>query len=502
MTKPRAFRLFGAAGPPITMTLVALGIALRVWHFGANYSLNHDDICLALNVIDRSARGLMHTLDFDQAAPLGFLWIEHAMVGLLGPGARALRLLPLLFGCVSVVLIARLAENLVPPFEAIAVVGFFSFSQALIESSIRVKPYSLDQLVTIMVVIACLPLMSDAVRPRQTFAAAAAGTIALWFSFPALFLLGGMGLAIVAAAIADRAGARMRRLLPVFGPWAISAAAALWFSMRPGLTNTNLVRVDSDFMFPLRLPARLVPWITEATLNLGSISTSVRLAPFAAVALLLAIALIIRRRDRLGCFLAAPLALCLAGAIAQKYPWLPRLLFFLVPLTLLITMREVGGMVRERSRTLRIVAASIAGLALIYSGASAVKNIVVEGNSFDDPRGAVAAIAADWQPGDRIYASGAAMPCLIYYRRILQAKGLDFVSSRKRKFVPNQVIRTVPLPKTDGRLWFMYFEPGERGFDRAILAKFDQPGTLISTSRHKHFVVALWDLRAKSKAPP
>ncbi len=311
MTKPRTCRLFGAAGPSATMTLVTLGIALRVWHFGANYSLNHDDICLALNLINRSARGLMHTLDFDQAAPLGFLWIEHAVVVLLGPGAWALRILPLLFGCVSVVLLARLARSLLPPFEAIAVVGFFSFSQALIESSIQVKPYSLDVLVTIILVGACLPLMRDAVRPRQTLIAVAAGTIALWFSFPALFLLGGMGLAIVAAAIAEQAGGRLRRLLPVFGTWAISAAAAYWFSMRPGLLDTNLVQMDFAYLFPLARPARIVPWMTEAAFNLGSISTSVRLAPFAAVALLVAIALMFRRRDRLGYFLAAPIGLCL-----------------------------------------------------------------------------------------------------------------------------------------------------------------------------------------------
>ncbi len=55
-----------------TLTLVAIGIALRVWDFRTNHSLNHDDICLALNVIGRSAGGLMHTLDFDQTAPLGF----------------------------------------------------------------------------------------------------------------------------------------------------------------------------------------------------------------------------------------------------------------------------------------------------------------------------------------------------------------------------------------------------------------------------------------------
>jgi len=51
---------------------VTLGVALRLAEYLANFSLNHDDICLALNVITRGARGLMHTLDFEQAAPLAF----------------------------------------------------------------------------------------------------------------------------------------------------------------------------------------------------------------------------------------------------------------------------------------------------------------------------------------------------------------------------------------------------------------------------------------------
>jgi hypothetical protein len=58
---------------PVLALLVALGIVLRLREFVLNFSLNHDDICLALNVMSRGPRGLTHSLDFDQAAPLGFL---------------------------------------------------------------------------------------------------------------------------------------------------------------------------------------------------------------------------------------------------------------------------------------------------------------------------------------------------------------------------------------------------------------------------------------------
>jgi len=484
------------------LAVVAIGIGLRFWDYFENYSLNHDDICLALNLIGRSAGGLTHTLDFDQAAPLGFLWIERAMVCLFGPGEMALRLLPFVFGCASVILLARLATMLLPPLEAIAVVGFFGFSQALIGSAIQVKPYSLDALATIVLVSVFLPLTRNSASRTETIAAAAPGAFAMWFSFPSLFVIGGIGAAAAIFAIVDREIVRFRRLLPVFCMWAVSAVCAYWISVRGGLLNGSLAHHDFVQMFPLRTPALIVPWMIEGVATLGSISTSVWLALLAAVALLFAVALMLWRRDRLSLLLAAPIALCFIASVAQKYPWIPRLLFFATPLTLMITACEVGCFVRERSNALRILAVSIACIALVYAGLSAFKNVVVNNRGFDDPRGAVEAIAQAWQPGDRIYASGPAMPCIIYYRKILHAEQLDFVSSRNPVYVPGHAERIVALPKTEGRLWFLYFAPNEKDFDRRILANFHQAGSLLSSSRYKNFIVALWDLTPASEPTP
>ena len=424
------------------------------------------------------------------------------MVRLFGPGEMALRLLPFVFGCTSVILLARLATMLLPPFEAIAVVGFFGFSQALIESSIQVKPYSLDTLATIVLVSVFLPLTRNSASRTQSIVAAAAGAFAMWFSFPSLFVLGGIGAATATFAIVDREAVRLRRLLPVFCAWSVSAVGVFWFSVRPGILNGSLAHHDFINMFPVHAPAFIVPWTIESVTTLGSISTSVWLAPLAAVALLFALALMLWRRDRLSLLLAAPIALCLIASVAQKYPWGPRLLFFATPLTLMITTREIGCFVRERSPALRILAVSVAGIALVYAGLSAFKNVVVNNRGFDDPRGAVAAIAKAWQPGDWIYASGPGMPCIIYYSKILHAEQLDFVSSRNPVYVPGQVARIVPLPKTKGRLWFLYFLPNEKDFDRRILANFHQGGSLISRARYKNFIVALWDLSPEAKPTP
>ena len=499
---PRAHFDYVALIPPAVITL---GIALRLSDYLQNYSLNHDDICLALNLIQRDAAGLMRTLDFDQAAPLGFLWMERLVVVAIGYHERALRLLPLLFGCAALPLMWRVSIELMPRFEAIVALGLLSFSQALIEAGLQIKPYSLDLLAALVILAVCLPLIGDTIERGRRIAAAVAGSLLIWFSFPAVFVLAGMGGVIVAIELFDYRVARLNRLLGVLVAWTISGALAYRVSMRPGLLNLRLARIDARHMFPLHTPQQWVSWLAEALNNLGSISTSVRLAPLMALAVLLAGAIACWRRDRAGMLLIAPIAVCLLAAIAGRYPWFPRRLFFAAPLTLIFTARELGQLVRDARPGLRLAVIFVVCAGLLYSGLSAFKNIVSPDAGFDDPRGAVAAIAKNWQAGDRIYASDAAVPVIIYYRLLLRdyygpmlrdGKTLDFVSSRNPADTAGEPEQIVPLPKRVGRLWFLYFQPDESGFDRRILGYFNQRGFLISESHYKHYTAALWNLQS------
>lgn len=485
----------------VVAVFVTLGVALRLAEYLANFSLNHDDICLALNVITRGARGLMHTLEFEQAAPLGFLWAERLAIVSLGDGQRALRLLPLVSGCLSVPCFWLLAARLTPPFEAIAATGFFAMSQTLIGASVGVKPYSLDVLIAILLIWLYLPIVAAEVDRAVSWTASLVGAVSLWISFPAIFVLGSIGIAIAAPGLQRARRAALFRHAPFLALWAASAGLAYWYSARPGLLNPRVVS-HRHYEFPLHDPHLMVVWVLEALQNLGSISTSVRLAPVAAIVFAISLGSAILRRSRTSIALAVPILLAFLASVLQRYPWIPRLIFFLVPLLLLLAALECGALMRSVGTRPRRVAALLIIIALAYSALSAVKNVLFEDPGFDDPRGAVASILAHWQPGDHIYASDAGLPPLIYYGSMLNSDSrLSFVSPRKPAYTPSGSARYVPLPTREGRLWFIYFVPNEIDYDQDVLSHFAERAELLERTQFKHYVVTLWLLSASASPP-
>src|SRR5689334_11792537 len=94
----------------LIVAFVALGIALRVAQYAAGRSLWIDEAWLALNLIEKPFSALTGRLDFNQAAPVGFLLVEGALAKLIGYGEKTLRLFPLLCGVASVPSFAWLAR--------------------------------------------------------------------------------------------------------------------------------------------------------------------------------------------------------------------------------------------------------------------------------------------------------------------------------------------------------------------------------------------------------
>src|SRR5918996_4581189 len=57
----------------VVPSLIALALALRLTYYLLNPSLSNDEAQLALNIMHRSYGDLFERLDFNQAAPPGFL---------------------------------------------------------------------------------------------------------------------------------------------------------------------------------------------------------------------------------------------------------------------------------------------------------------------------------------------------------------------------------------------------------------------------------------------
>src|SRR5579872_3546984 len=84
------------SGPRIWLAsillLVFLGVVCRVRLYAARISYWNDEAFVVLNVLDHRASELIGPLDYNQAAPPGFLWIERAAAVTLGTGEYSLRL--------------------------------------------------------------------------------------------------------------------------------------------------------------------------------------------------------------------------------------------------------------------------------------------------------------------------------------------------------------------------------------------------------------------------
>src|SRR5438067_1920310 len=83
------------------VAIIAIGAALRTKMFLGGRSLWLDEAMLALNLQRRSFAGLLRPLDFDQAAPIGYLWLVKIVMTCFGDGERALRTVSFIAGLVS-----------------------------------------------------------------------------------------------------------------------------------------------------------------------------------------------------------------------------------------------------------------------------------------------------------------------------------------------------------------------------------------------------------------
>jgi hypothetical protein len=455
---------------------VALGAAARIYQYASNFSLNHDDAALALNVMHRDIGQLSGRLDHSQLAPLGFLALERVIVVLLGASEWALRLPPFVASLAALGAFVYLAWDRLPRPEATLAIGFFAFSQAIAGAAIQVKHYSIDVLVAILLLIVCRPILEDDARPevRHRAAMALAGAISVWFSFTAVFVLAGIGLASL---YRSRSADRLRALAAIGFAWISSSAIYTGVALRHQMRDSQLFDLWSHEL-PAGTLTGAAQWLVQRGTNLGEVSTSVRLAPVCAIVLVVAVWLMARSPHRFNLALALIMAVTLAAAWAGWYPFVGRFLFFSAPVALLIIVGEIGRWCRRQTPLVRRAVAASALAALAYSSASFVKHSIAADAAFDDPRGIYRYMRANEREGDLVYASSASIPTLLYYDPAL-AKRHTPVGS---------------WPNHTARVWFFFFWPTEPRFDIEAVDLSHRAALRIDATTRKLHRASLWTI--------
>jgi Dolichyl-phosphate-mannose-protein mannosyltransferase len=406
----RAARDVIARPAVIGWAIVAAGCALRIARYANDRSLWGDEARLALNIRDRSFTGLLHPLDYVQAAPTGFLLAEKAVVRLLGDSEYAVRLLPLLAGIASLTLFLPLARRLLTPVGALVAVALYATVEPLLYYSSETKQYSLDALATVLLLLLASPaLLERSLSGRRAVGLLLAGVVAFWFSHPSIFVAGGVWLALALARVGMPARRAMSlAVLAVSWLAVFGLAYALVLRNAKGVsTALGLGSVDSTpgpvgvlrdgwhaFAFPVGF-AYTATALAAAMTCLGAYSMLRRAAvPFAPLGL--------------------TVALTVLGAFAGRYPFYDRFVLFLVPIVLIVAAEGLDVLRRSTGPSVRAAWLIAFALLAAYPVGEAAGHLTSPPRH-EEIKPVLKYMANAWRPGDRLYVSNVAQFALRYY---------------------------------------------------------------------------------------
>lgn len=173
------------------LLLIALGIGLRAFHYLRDPSMWHDEAAIVLNVLERDYGGLLGELSRTQSAPPLYLFLEKTIILLLGDSTLALRLLPFLASCGSLVLLYGIGRRVLPAAAVPFALVLLAFSDRLLWHACEAKPYALDVFaVTAVTYLWCLTT-SWPLRRRLVLWTVLAPVVIL-LVYPGVFLAGAL----------------------------------------------------------------------------------------------------------------------------------------------------------------------------------------------------------------------------------------------------------------------------------------------------------------------
>jgi hypothetical protein len=406
---------------PAVGVIVALGLAFRAIQYAADRSLWLDESMLALNLLHRSATGLTRTLDYAQAAPLGFLELEKLATHAFGDSELALRVLPLICGLASVPLFAALALRLLRPAPALLATLVFACAAGPVYYASEVKQYSGDLAVAIGLTLLAVLFLDGALSGWAQVVASLAGAAAMFLSHASVFVAGGIALALAANACLRRDRKALEALAAII-PWLFTSVFIVAFTRARTTALDRVIGPEGHaYGHGPSLVSRL-NWIRDVT---GALLRSIGYPagaperylhlPLIALAVVGAVGLA-RRRALWAAFLLLPFALTWLASALDKYPVFDRTVLFLVPAMVLFLVEGAAVLVRAaRSRTLGvcvggILAAAVLVVPLVHASERAVHPV-----QHEEMKKALEYIRRHWQPGDALFVDRGARFALRYY---------------------------------------------------------------------------------------
>jgi len=312
----------------LVWAFVALGVIVRLSRYLMRFPLWGDEAFVAANFLDRGYADLLRPLDYHQVCPLLFLWVELTVVKLLGFSEWSLRLFPTLCSISGVFLFRHVASRLFRGVAQLLAVAIFAVGYYPIRHGGEVKAYAVDLLVALVLLALAIEWRRAPRRVGWLWALAAFAPLAVGLSLPAVFVAGGISLALVG--LLWRSGDRRAWL--AWGAYNVAVVASFLIMFVVSVAAqyerefSAAMEACWNLAFPpLTHPIKLIVWLVEAHTGrmfaypIGSKSGGSTVT-FVCAALAIVVLWRTRRRGIVGLMLF-PLGLALIAAALRRYPY-------------------------------------------------------------------------------------------------------------------------------------------------------------------------------------
>lgn len=191
--------------------VIAVGVLLRCVQAFEDRALWLDEAMLALNIRRLSFFQLCGPLQYDQAAPLGFLWLQKLAASVVPDPEISARIVPWTAGCLALLCFTDLMVKIAGRVSLLAVTTM-ALSPTLVCYSGEGKQYSLDVLCSVLALSVAIRWVESPTRVAALRAALFCA-VAPWLSHTGVFFL--PGVLMLAAVFRNQTG------------WAVTSACAV-----------------------------------------------------------------------------------------------------------------------------------------------------------------------------------------------------------------------------------------------------------------------------------
>jgi len=411
--------------------LFGLGSLFRLRQYLAYLSFWNDEAALALNLSTRGFAELLHPLTHGQVAPIAFCWIEKVSMLLFGPGELGLRLLPLLAGIGSLPLIYLLGRRTLGARAGLICLGLLAVNGEAIRYAAELKPYSLDLLLALVFLLLGWRSLYRELRPPDILVLGVGGGVAVWLSFPVIFVLATLGSLRALTTTSRHRGREVATLAVIGGVWIVSFGLQ-WYFLGRNAVDPALLEYWSAYFMPLP-PASFadLQWFGERFLKIFRDPLGMSPRDLVVAVFLVGCVFLYRKRLPLLLLLLMPLSFNLLASGLKKYPFGDRLLLYALPSFLM----PIAGLVSEfwsRPKPwLKLVGIAILGVTLCKPAIQASQNLVTP-RKREEMRAVLASLSRHRHAVDAIFLYSPSGNTFRYYRDSLGLENSRVIESEVR----------------------------------------------------------------------